>query len=57
MLYIVSSLFLAKHRVTSEYLLAKFGVDTEENEPNEVQALLKLVARSAGEGGAHSKHA
>ena len=25
--------FLAKHRVTSDYLVAKFGVDTAENEP------------------------
>jgi|OM-RGC.v1.031846291 hypothetical protein len=27
---------LAKHRVTSEYLVAKIGVDTEENEPLKV---------------------
>ena len=34
--YIYSPFFLAKHRVTSEYLVAKIGIDTAENEPLKV---------------------
>ena len=46
-----SLLFLAKHRVTSEYLVAKIGLDPAENEPSKdlsvgVAANGMLVARS-----------